>query len=97
MAGIWERWIDPATRLETFSFSMLTVNADEHPLMKRFHRSGDEKRSVVILPESHYDAWLEAEGEEAPEFMKLYPVDRMVAEAAPRAAPSKTKSIDSLE
>jgi putative SOS response-associated peptidase YedK len=36
VAGIWERWIDPATRLETFSFSMMTVNAEEHAVMRRF-------------------------------------------------------------
>lgn len=29
--------------------SMVTVNADTHPLMSRMHKPGDEKRSVVIL------------------------------------------------
>jgi hypothetical protein len=24
------------------SFSMLTVNADEHPVMRQFHKPGDE-------------------------------------------------------
>jgi hypothetical protein len=37
---------------------MLTINAAEHPLMKRFHKSGDEKRSVVIVSPSEYEGWL---------------------------------------
>jgi hypothetical protein len=31
------------------SFSMLTINADDHLLMRRFHRPDDEKRMVMIL------------------------------------------------
>jgi hypothetical protein len=31
---------------------MPTLNADSHPLMKRFHKPGDEKRGIVILPPS---------------------------------------------
>jgi putative SOS response-associated peptidase YedK len=38
---------------------MLTVNADEHPLMKNFHRPEDEKRMVVVLEEGDFDAWLD--------------------------------------
>jgi len=34
------------------SFTMLTVNADQHPLMSRFHTPGDEKRAVVTLPQA---------------------------------------------
>ena len=37
------------------SFSLLTIHADGHPVMGRFHAPGDEKRSLVILPEVH--AW----------------------------------------
>jgi len=33
----------------------LTVNADDHPLMKRFHKPNDEKRSVVIVPPTQYE------------------------------------------
>ncbi len=39
--------------------SMLTVNADQHPLMKNFHRPEDEKRMVVILDEGEFEAWLD--------------------------------------
>lgn len=35
---------------------MLTINADDHSFMRQFHKPEDEKRMVVILPESHYEA-----------------------------------------
>jgi hypothetical protein len=34
------------------------MNADEHPLMRRFHKPGDEKRALVIVPRSDWDEWL---------------------------------------
>jgi putative SOS response-associated peptidase YedK len=34
----------------SYSFTQLTMNADDHPLMKRFHRTDDEKRSLIIFP-----------------------------------------------
>jgi len=66
------------------SFTMLTVNADEHPLMKRFHKPGDEKRSVVIVPPTSYEDWLNARStDEARSFLNLYPAEEMAAQAAP--------------
>jgi len=69
---------------ESISFTMLTVNADNHPLMKRFHKPGDEKRSVVIVPRAaHYD-WLSCRNtDEARSFLNLYPANEMAAEAYP--------------
>lgn len=43
------------TREEVLSFTMLTINADDHGLFKNFHRPEDEKRMVVILLEDQYD------------------------------------------
>jgi len=80
IAGIWERWTDPQGQ-DLFSFSMLTINADNHPLMKHFHRPGDEKRMVVILPNGVIRDWLQASPEQSMEFMRPYPADRLVAEA----------------
>jgi putative SOS response-associated peptidase YedK len=58
IAGIWTGWRAPdGTVLR--SMSMLTVNADDHPLMRHFHRPEDEKRMVVILEEADFDAWLD--------------------------------------
>jgi putative SOS response-associated peptidase YedK len=66
---------------------MLTVNADEHPLMKRFHRPGAEKRSVVIIPPAEYEDWLSCKStDEARSFLQLYPADAMHAEPFPLEA-----------
>lgn len=61
VASVWDRWTDPGTGEIVTSFSMLTVNADGHPVMGRFHRPGDEKRSVVVLEPEQFRAWLNAD------------------------------------
>ena len=57
VAGLWSWW-KPAGGAELFSFTMLTVNAAEHPIMKHLHKPDDEKRMVVILPAGSYPDWL---------------------------------------
>jgi putative SOS response-associated peptidase YedK len=85
VAGIWERWLDPAGTGEVVhSFSMLTVNADGHSVMGRMHRPEDEKRSVVIVEPGDYDAWMAAEPVVAPAFLRMPGAEEIVAEAAPR-------------
>ncbi|MEM5326252.1 SOS response-associated peptidase family protein [Paraburkholderia sp. JHI2823] len=83
IAGLWREW-DEGEEGKAYSFTMLTVNANDHPLMKRFHKPGDEKRSVVIVPASEYENWLESRSmDEARSFLNLYPAERMAAEADP--------------
>jgi len=41
IACLGDRWTDPASRVLVVSFSMLTVNADEHPVMRQFHKPRD--------------------------------------------------------
>ena len=60
VAGIWESWTDKATGEFVESFSMLTINADGHAVMGRFHRPGDERRSLVVVPADKWAAWLSA-------------------------------------
>jgi putative SOS response-associated peptidase YedK len=48
IASLWDSWTNPDTGEIITSFTMLTVNADHHPVMQRFHKPEDEKRSVVI-------------------------------------------------
>ena len=57
VAGIWDRW-KSGTGESVMSFSMLTVNAERHPLMHRFHAPGEEKRSIVVLDEEGSNRWL---------------------------------------
>lgn len=80
IAGLWERWKNPEGA-EVLSYTMLTVNADDHAMMRNFHRPGDEKRMVVILPAGAYREWLHAPAEQSADFMRQYPADRLVAEA----------------
>lgn len=82
LAGLWSVWKAPDGR-PVLSFTMLTINADEHALMRRFHKPGDEKRMVVILDEAEYDAWLDCPPERQREFLRPFPAERMVAAAAP--------------
>ncbi len=57
IAGIYQSWRAPDGRW-LFSFAMLTVNADGHPVFGRMHRPTDEKRMVAILDPTEYDRWL---------------------------------------
>jgi putative SOS response-associated peptidase YedK len=85
IACLWDRWRDPATGELVVSFSMLTVNADAHPVMQQFHKSGDEKRTpVVIAPELHRD-WLGADVARATELMHWQHMPELVACPAPRS------------
>ena len=81
IAGIWEARPDGPDGQDLLSFSMLTINADEHPLMRRFHKPGEEKRSVVLLKPQEYAAWLDAGVNEAAAFLKPYPAELMAAAA----------------
>ncbi|WNC90979.1 SOS response-associated peptidase family protein [Paraburkholderia sp. FT54] len=93
IAGLWRAWEDPDG--VSLSFTMLTVNANEHPLMKRFHRPGDEKRSVVILRPEEYDDWLGARStDEARSFLNLFPADQMAATAAPKPPKTAVSKLD---
>ena len=78
IAGLWERWKSPSGE-EIFSYSMLTVNADDHSFMRNYHRADDEKRMVVILPKGLYQDWLHASVNASADFLRQYPADRMTA------------------
>jgi putative SOS response-associated peptidase YedK len=60
VAALWDSWTDRASGEIVESFSMLTINADGHPVMGRFHRPGDERRSLVVVPQPHRLDWLTA-------------------------------------
>lgn len=82
IAGLWERWSSPDGEV-VHSMSMLTVNADDHALMRNYHRPGDEKRMVVILPNGVIRDWLKASANESMDYMRQYPADRLTAEPRP--------------
>jgi putative SOS response-associated peptidase YedK len=84
IAGLWEHKQSGPNGLPLLSFTMLTINADDHPLMKRMHKPDDEKRMVVILEPGQYDDWLQCPAEDAADFFAEYPADKLAARAAPK-------------
>ena len=84
VASIWERFIDKETGETTFSFSMLTINADGHPVMKHFHKAEDKKRSIVVLKNTDYLPWLHANHDEARSLLNLAANGFLESEPAPR-------------
>jgi putative SOS response-associated peptidase YedK len=56
---------------------MLTINADDQPLMRNFHRLEDEKRMVVILSPAFFDEWLSARADGSARFLIPYPSDQL--------------------
>lgn len=80
IAGLWSWWKSPAGE-ELLSFAMLTINAQEHSLMRNFHKPGDEKRMVVILPAERFTDWLVAKPDDAMEFMRQLPAEAMQSAA----------------
>ncbi|MBR7920202.1 SOS response-associated peptidase family protein [Burkholderia vietnamiensis] len=92
VAGIWKRYPDRDGR-PLIGVSMLTLNADNHPLMKQMHGPEDEKRSIVILRPADYDEWLHTKNVEAARaIMQLLPAEEMRAEPteSPKRAKAKT-------
>lgn len=84
VAGLWSTWKSPLGEV-LHSFTMLTINADTHPLMNQMHKPGDEKRMIVILPPDRYDDWLQAGARDSQEFLRPWPAHDLQAVSAPRA------------
>jgi putative SOS response-associated peptidase YedK len=91
VAGLWDRWVAPGTGETVFSFSMLTLNADAHPLMRRFHRPAEEKRSVAVVESAQADAWLDAAPDTARTLLQTPGVDEFTAREEP-APPRRAKA-----
>jgi putative SOS response-associated peptidase YedK len=90
IAGLWGS-NRKATGEEVFSFTLLTLNADDHDLFTNFHKPQDEKRMVVFLEEDQYDEWLEAPAERSPDFMRQFPAQLLKGIADPERG-RKTKA-----
>jgi putative SOS response-associated peptidase YedK len=83
IAGLWDRYKD-ADGNWRISYTMLTINADAHPLFKHYHQPDKEKRMVVILPDAAYGDWLAAGPDDTRAFLLPYPADELVATAEPK-------------
>ena len=86
LAGLWNAWFDRTQGVRVESYTMLTLNADSHPLMSRMHKPDpklpadqQDKRSVIPIELEEVDAWLFGTVEQAAELVKLAPADRFSA------------------
>ena len=89
LAGLWNDWTDKETGEVIASYTMLTINADHHPLMSRMHRPDpklppdrQDKRSVIAIESGDVDTWLHGSIDKASELMRVPSVD--LFEAAPK-------------
>ena len=71
VAGLWARWQGDDGEV-IISYALLTVNANNHSLLRRYGQPGSEKTMPAILNEGAYDAWLTARQDKAKEFMRQY-------------------------
>jgi putative SOS response-associated peptidase YedK len=71
IASIWDTWHEPETGELIVSFSMLTIDAGNHPVMQHCHKPEDEKRTVVPLKPELFDSWLNATPETASKLLNL--------------------------
>jgi putative SOS response-associated peptidase YedK len=79
VAGIWEWKADGVDGKPMFSFSMITINADGHGMMTRFHKPNDEKRMIVILEPEEYQAWLVGGLVQTSAKFRQYSSDQLIA------------------
>jgi putative SOS response-associated peptidase YedK len=86
LAGLWNTWTDKASGEIVESYTMLTLNADAHPLMSRMHRPDpklgpdeQDKRSVVSIEFEDVDRWLFGTVEQAAGLVRVPPVEVFVA------------------
>lgn len=64
------------------SYTMLTVNTDAHPLMRRMHKpkpgvpaDRQDKRSVIAIEQADVDRWLRGSQQEVQELLRALAVD----------------------
>jgi putative SOS response-associated peptidase YedK len=92
LAGLWSEWKDPATREIVPSYTMLTMNADAHPLMSRMHKPDpklaaheQDKRSIIAIHHDDWDTWLQGPQDEAHSLVRLTAMEDF--DAGPDDAP----------
>ena len=80
LAGLWNTWVDRVTGEVRESYTMLTLNADAHPLMNRMHKPDpklpadqQDKRSVIPIDMADIDQWLAGTVKEASALLRLAP------------------------
>ena len=88
LAGLWNTWTVKVTGELVESYTMLTLNADAHPLMRRMHKPDpklgpdqQDKRSVVAIEAADVAVWLTGTEQEAAALLRLTPLEVFDARA----------------
>ena len=92
VAGLWASWTGPEGET-LLSYTLLTLNANNHALLRRYQQPGSEKRMPVILNEGAYGAWLTVRMEKAREFMRQYPANWLAANPVENKADKVPKGL----
>lgn len=78
LAGLWNTWTDRETGEVVESYTMLTMNADAHPLMSRMHKPDpklgpheQDKRSIIAIESADWHTWLQGPHEGAQALIRL--------------------------
>ena len=70
LAGLWSTWTDHATGEVVPNFTMLTMNCDAHPLLRRMHKpevgadkkplpaDQQDKRTVIPIEPADWELWI---------------------------------------
>lgn len=81
LAGLWHTWVDPLSGALCESYTLLTTNADAHPLMGRMHKPDpqlppdqQDKRSVVAIADQDAERWLSGSQAQAQALLLAPPV-----------------------
>ena len=82
LAGLWNTWTEKTTGEVHESYTMLTINSDQHPLMKRMHKpdskapaDAQDKRSVIPIEAGDVDTWLAGTVAQASRLLQLAPLE----------------------
>lgn len=88
LAGLWNTWTDRLTGEAFESYTMLTVNADDHPVMCRMHKPKfhpttrrplipQDKRSVISIEARDVGTWLFGTVQQAQRLLKPPSVEHL--------------------
>lgn len=82
MAGLWDKWINPKTKEEIYSCTILTTTANE--IVKPIH---ENNRMPVILEKESYHKWLNPNYHytNCKKFLTPYPESKMKTKMLPAA------------
>ena len=77
LAGLWSTWTDRDTGEIHESYTMLTINADRHPIMRRMHKPDpklpadqQDKRSVIPIELEDVPTWLRGTVDQAAKLLR---------------------------